>query len=598
MPVLHTNASKKRATSRPQRRWLRWLLILAALPFFLCGYWVFIHWLDVAPSQAALSLAQPDPRNVPDPENAWMHLFGIGAPADEAPFAFARRRLAALAETPPRTLTDAIPAAMPKAAVHGVDALCPVRVVSCLDWSIEHADMLEELRQANAVRLQRWAVLMRLESWQLKFMPALDEPFADASVATLDANLAAYELAQALLRNDNAAQEAALMHLTACVKFWRGVQQGPQELIALMVAATQIETAQRISLDLFSRLSPSRRTALAALSDAVLLPPATAIDWSEVIRRQQQMLLLAIAPPSSITSVLGSCINGQAKNCFTELATAASIARQDTANRHAELLLGLKQTLDAPPSEVIAAKRKFQEQIERAMPPFESASKLLKYFSFNPAGKIVSVIAAPAFPYDARLDDYEGLRRMFLLAQAAAQQNLTPAALPGFLNAQPMQLHAVSGIAFGFDPHWNEVVYVPTDSTYWKRAELRVPEPFRAPPVANCKKPLQIVVADSDNSVASSQRFFGCGITPMVGMKATNTGNDAALSPAKFVVTFRRIGQSVNVRVSRTLNLGKLSYRQFEGTIDVSVAKPRGWLKAQGAGDEASLYLRLTPASG
>lgn len=600
MSAIHTTAPNKKAISRlgvPRRRWLRWLLILAALPLAFCSVWVLMHWVDVAPSPAALALAQPDPRDVADRDNAWLHLFGIGAPADEAPYAFARRRLAALAEDPPRTLTDAIPAAMPKAAVHGVDALCPVRVVSCLDWSIEHADMLEELRQANAVRLRRLAVLMRLDSWQVRSTPALDEPFADASVATLDSNLAAYELAQALLRNDDAAQEAALKHLAAGVKFWRGVQQGPQELISLTVAAEQIETAQRFSHDLFTRLTPSRRTAFAALSDAVLLAPATAIDWSEVIRRQQQKLQLTIAPSSSMTSVLRSCINAQPKNCLTELAFAASFARQDTANHHAELLLGLKQILDAPPNELEAANRNFKTQIERSAPPLE-LSKLLKYFAFNPVGKILSVIAVPAFPYDARLDDYEALRRMFLLAQAAAQKNLNSNALPDFLNAQPVALHAVSGAAFGFDPQWNEIVYVPTDSTYWKRTELRVPVPLKVPSVIACKKPLQIVVADSDNAAASSQRFFGCGIAPMAGMKATNAASDAATSPAKFVVTFRLIGQTINVRVSRTLNSGHLSYRQFEGNIDLSVPKPQGWLKAQGAGDEESLYLHLTQPSG
>lgn len=74
-------------------RWIVWslvsLLALAALAV------VAVRWYS-GPDEAASDLARrwqtPLPATVPDDENAWLHLIGLGADKDDEPPALGRRR--------------------------------------------------------------------------------------------------------------------------------------------------------------------------------------------------------------------------------------------------------------------------------------------------------------------------------------------------------------------------------------------------------------------------------------------------------------------------------------------------------------------------
>ncbi|HUG98601.1 MAG TPA: hypothetical protein VMQ83_05465, partial [Gammaproteobacteria bacterium] len=336
---------RSRNRRSPWRLLLRVLAVLLLIPAVPAVAWWVYNRIDEPPSAEARKLERPG-RAVPDADNAWLYLLGIGAPEGVDPVLYGRQRVDSYeawmlearpgADAPEFRAEDAIPEVDPDTGIDGVDALCPARDTDCLHWAAEHEHVLERLRKANALRLQRSERLLAMPDWHAVTTPSMQEPYPDAGVLALRANLLALDLHRTLARDPDRTA-TALERLADEVDFCRRVRAHPQDAITTLVAARRVETAQRIAASALDRLPRRTHARTEAALDRVLSPLPAPADWSETIRREYQIFAqgMSVGVPGPM-GALGQCFDGTAeKGCLKTFLLNSAYARQATLNLHA-----------------------------------------------------------------------------------------------------------------------------------------------------------------------------------------------------------------------------------------------------------------------
>lgn len=471
---------------RRARRAFYVVLLILLLPVLV---WWAANRIDESPSPAAVRLSAPAPRVVADVDNGWLYLIGIGAAPGDDPVAYGRRRVDALearlakSPAPPPDATekalfeDAVPAVSPDAQVDGTGEFCPVTLADCLDWAGRHQPMLQRLRTANALRLQRYERMLQLRDWQGLYPASLDTPFPDPSVATLHRNLLAGDIAIALASNDIGAQVEATRKLADAVGFWRLVSLHPPDLFSVMVASAQVEAAHRFAGDLLDHVPNPVNLDLDAQIDRVLRPLASPVDWQRALVFEYGTFVRGLSNEMPGTwNALRRCFAGTAKEgCLRSLATDAAFAPQATFNLHAQNMEAMQHWLEADAHEVETARAAYGAVVESGFVQFDDTGLLLRQMGYNFTGRILASIAVPASDWGLRIHDREALRRMVVIKRNALRARVQPSAMQEFLDGQPEALrNPYSGKPFAWDGLFREMHFEPKATKHWRRPVVGV----------------------------------------------------------------------------------------------------------------------------
>lgn len=472
-------------------------LVLVSLVAVRCFY---------GPDEAATELAQhwqsPFPSTVPDADNAWLHLIGLGAAENDDPIALGRRRLDAHErrvalddEAAPDAafdtlLKDTLPKVTPEPD-NGWYQACPTLDTDCIAWAEKYWANLELLEATHRLRLQRYERVLELIRFEEQDTPTLDTPLLhmDARTAKLHLDVIARDLSRDATRQD------AFVRLQRVSAFWRRVGEQGRGLVSKMIADIMLAHVWNLTSGLSERLEPERLQSLDPHLRSLLSPLSEDYrDFETPLRREflgaDHGLRSAYVGP---WQTLGRCLRGRSDGCLVEVGTALTYFPQATRNL---LVLSSQADVDlletAPAAYLATREGDYTATIKRLHPIFEGDFVTL-YQNPNPAGRILAAIARPSLATPERRLDVEGLRRLHLLKFDATAHEIEPAAMPAYLESQPAQLRdPYTGGAVDWNPALQEFALKPLSSS-WKRPRLSVSlRNLDAAGVFDCTAPVQL----------------------------------------------------------------------------------------------------------
>jgi hypothetical protein len=521
-----TRPRQSRPLWRRILRFFAWLILILSLPIIAFVVW---NCIDEAPTKLALHYASPTPIRVADADNAWLAMAGLGAAPESEPAALGRRRVDAFHvrfekhpmppadESEDALFKDSVPAVNPDAAVDGAGSLCPARDLDCLNWAGNHAVMLERLREANALRLQRFEDLMKLPGWQALYPDTIDGPLIDLSIVRLHLNLIALELVSSESKSDEAQDRKSLGRLASEVEFWQRVRSEPQDLITVAASGNYLEDAYWIASAWIDHASTEELATHAATIQRILVGSQAPIDWEVSVRNQFQRTdrALSDAFPGFI-GVTRQCLSGTtASGCFSTLAITAAYAPQATRNLLAIYADLMQKVLEAPPPKLKQVSADAGKIINETFPQFDDIGRLLGQMCYNFTGRIMANISIPAYDYGRREYDREALRRLVQIKLAARLEGIDPAAMSDFLSGLDEGLdNPLNGQAFDWDPVLQTLYFSPSADKHWKRT--RVDVGYRLPRTLgykDCADPVVFQISEVDGYLpaAADLRFASCG---------------------------------------------------------------------------------------
>lgn len=585
-------------TPRRRQRWrlLRWLLLVLLAPPLL---WLAWNWNDEAPNAAALELSQPLAHDVADADNAFLLLVGIGAAEGEDPMAFGRRRVDAfnadgVAATRPASSADAVPPQWPQLPQDSTPELCPWRIVDCLDWTQTHADTLQRLRQANALRQRRVATLLTLPQWDNVYRMAVDTPYPETRDLALYYDLTALDAGTALASGDAAALAAATQRMADTVRFFRRVQGRSQDLISLMISVAAISRQHRLLEAMLDRLDQKQIAALQPLIDVIVAAPATAMDWNETLRREYQVVAQVTDEETlNLATDYRRCREAGRDKCLGRRIVGLGFKPQATRNRLAENYLGILHAMQQAPAQLKRAMAGAVDAARERNPDTESFGGLLRTLVYNPIGKVLAAVGMPTFNYAERVHDAEALRRSLVAKIQALQRGLAPADIPAFLATLPPQLaNPWTGQPLDWDPRQREIGFVPM-STHSQRQRLGARyQPRPDPGIGACAAPLRLELREV---LAEKQRDAHAVLSCGSGNTAFVQQADQDSPDRQRYVDVRAVELDGRLDVQAWLRSDNGGLRLFETRGADAAGTAPIWLDQAGAkGDGTRLEVRLS----
>lgn len=585
-------------TPRRRKRWrlLRWLLLIVLTPPLL---WLAWNWNDEAPNAAALELSKPLAHGVADADNAWLLLVGMGAAEGEDPIALGRRRVDAfnangiLATMPPASSGDAVPLA-PRLPQDTTPESCPWRIVNCLDWAQTHAPTLQRLREANALRLSRVARLQTLPQWDNVYRMAIDTPFAEIRDLHLYYDLTALDASNAIASGDAAALAAATQRMADTVRFFHRVQGRSQDLITVMVSVTAISRQYTLLDALLDRLDAGQIAALQPTLAAIVEAPAAAVDWSETLRREYQVVLHTTDDETlNIVTDYRRCRERGRDNCLSRSIAGLGFKPQATRNRMAENYLGILHAMQQPAPQLKAAMARAADEARERNPFADGFSGMLRASVYNPIGKVLAAMGPPDFNYAERVHDAEALRRSLVIKIQALQRGLAPADIAAFLATQPPQLaNPWTGQPLDWDPRQREIGFVPV-STHFQRQRVGVRyQPRPDPGIGACAAPLRLELREV---LAGKQRDAHIVLSCGSGNSAFVAQADQDSADRQRYADVRAVELDGRLDVQAWLLSDKGGLLLFETRGADAASTAPIWLDQAGAkGDGTRIELRLS----
>lgn len=449
-------------------RLLKWIIgvILLALSLPL-GAWLIYNRIDEAPSPAALRLGKPFEHNVPDRQNAWLYLMGMDAAPNEDPIHLGRMRVdmhnARMGKFPHRPADDAEKRLFEKRIAlkwpDGMDKLCMPQQMDCVDWAVQHADLLMKARGENGLLLKRYDFLLTLTDWDSQFVPSLEAPYPDSKIDRLYLNLIASDAAQ----GDDMIK--IFEKIKSSLDFYARMGEQSVELLDKMVALRRI--MDRWSL-LDSILMASEKNTLPFLSTMIAEihkpPSASLLDLRRVLKHEYQTMLYAF-----------NYAEFQPASDFGGFLVKALYLKQATVNLCAAVWEGIIELATVPAHQYDAALEKFTRERQKYFVPFEDQKRLMNYMSYNFSGKTLVAIGIPKFnDFILRTHDYEALRRFHVLKWRIRADGVAAERLDEYLLAIPNDLHNPYTLRpFSWNKERKELAFTPR-SERWKDLAARL----------------------------------------------------------------------------------------------------------------------------
>jgi len=419
-----------------------WILLVLCVPPLA---WLIWNRIDEAPNADALRWGNPPVRQVPDAQNAWLYLLGIGAAEDDDPIAYGRRRVdayVARARTDPTAAADPVeddrnapvPYVSRVEGIDGIAQLCPRRGTNCIEWAAAHRPALQRLADANRLRLQRLDSAIALPQWQEVPLLMGDFPTPSVQLIVLELNLLALEA------NDGSRLVDIAENVARHDALWRRAIEDAEWLLSKAFAMSFTERHQLLLADLYERATPEQREAMQPAVERVFAAPtaaATNLDVAAYDAFQITAITLRAEIPG-LRQSLNNCMYGTPKNgsCGNDLLSSATFLPQATENIVARLLTATAAFLAAAPADEAAAAQRYAAFVEEEDP--SRGSTMFATLGYNAAGRRLAFDGLSPLPtWRKRQNDSETLRRMLLIKLAALRAHVTASDMPEFLAAQP-----------------------------------------------------------------------------------------------------------------------------------------------------------------
>lgn len=241
--------------------------------------------------------------------------------------------------------------------------------------------------------------------------------------------------AQVLLDARAGRADAVRDALEADLRFWRAGLAGSRTLVNKMVAVRAVQRNFETGAHALARLP------VGAVDAAV---PA---GWSEPVTAAERSLHAALAWEWKLGDTFMRTMNVEpsklrGKHDPREPLTPL-FKLQATANRNAATMRRVAQAYDAPYAQLRESMRRLHADIED--------ETRFPYSLYNPVGRILSAIAAPAVTgYGSRVADLEGDRRALMAVVELHRGGVASSAVKARLDASPSR-NPYTGRAFEWD---------------------------------------------------------------------------------------------------------------------------------------------------
>jgi hypothetical protein len=478
------------------RRILKWsgwtVLALVCLAAGLLALALAINARDEPPSADSRRLSVIPANPYATGENLYVALAGFDAPAGASIISTGAARIAAeLAALdpelpnlrPPRT----VPAAAPALTFAGNLDVCPPLERGCSIYAdvTGKGPAIEKLLIDNAELQARYRALRGARGYFETAPPSTMMLPHFPEAATRKLFLA--DVAHRVRSPQPAAAQAALADLTGDLELWGLLLRGQGALVGKMVALAYLQG----DLLLLADIVADPDAPLPAQDPAVAVPLGAAADFdigdafAWEFRVQAAMMRELVSPaaasyflsmqtqPEGWSAAHWRSLNGRLGLQF--------LKPQATENLFAQLMTQLMQASSPTPG---ALARLARLPVDSSVDPANLWSIRLSY---NPIGKILVAIAAPAYPsYVRRAGDVFALQRLVHLGYEIRYQRVPPAAVRGFMQVHPeWATHPSDGHAFALREERREIDIVPLQPSAQRRYFVRIWHPSGSVPAAH-----------------------------------------------------------------------------------------------------------------
>ena len=451
--------------------------VMAALPLLSIGTWVAIQQIDEAPSADALRLSQPYENTVPDADNAWLLLAGLGAPAGVDPIAFGRDRVDAY----DRWVAAGTPSTAPHADaalfddVLGMvpdDLLCPVREVDCIDW-MAGSPRRNRAADEHRVALDRYRMALAMTEAEELGLPSLLEPAPGVPGAAL--SIARLHVQDALAGVGQGGDPAAALDALARSNgLWILLGERARSAGLRLAAIRLLEENLWLLSSIIDRLDDAALARLAGPIAAARAPfPAALRDWRFVARHQHQAFVASThaALPGFWASVRRQA--GREAPDWQEPLLALAFAPQASANHQAAMWQVAEDLLHGGIDDWEQREATVGKRLAPWMDPIGSGSG--RHPGHDRVGRTLVPIALPRLDFVLRSADLDALRLAVDLKWWAREQGVPPAHFEEWLERQPPGVREpIRDLGLLWHAAAREIRFAPHAAADWQRPWLGV----------------------------------------------------------------------------------------------------------------------------
>jgi hypothetical protein len=434
-------------------------LVLIALLLFVALWILNLHDEPLTRETQALLVPPPNPYEPED--NIYVALAGLDAPPGASVTAaglarierFNRQIDLGLRDPRPETPGGSRQAPGPRTEFRGDVSFCEPLDRSVWSDAPAHKTDIEKLLADNAELYQRYAGLHRRQGYFEIAHPGIAAPPVYLAVVSVR-KLFLADVALRLQSGAPRVQRAALADLTGDVRLWRAVLTGRGALTSKMLAVAYLHGDYLVLADM---IADAQAPVPAEPGDADAVVPLFALgDWNigsafaEELRAEaatleelQRASLAGFALPERYSGDLLLRSWNRAGN----IAGAHFFKLQASENLFARNAASLIVSAAADPAAFAARSRR-----PLASLPASGFSRAV-LLSYNPIGKILAAIAAPALAdYAPRAWDGAAVQRLVRLSYEIRRQGIPAAAIPAFLERHPeWSTHPGDGRPFLWD---------------------------------------------------------------------------------------------------------------------------------------------------
>jgi hypothetical protein len=437
---------------------------LAVLLFLVA---LAINWNDQPPSAEALEFQKIlDGRpQVPDAENAFVYVLGIGARRDQDPREVGARRMAWLADYTwaNRDTPD------PAGESFGLRApeSPPFKEFASLCGDADRLDCAHAFQRLGAVwqpealeslTLERYRTLLGYRRWREVVPQDITAPIPAYSELTYGQRLFLLALLQAGLRGDAAAVREGL---EADSRYWRGAMTHASTLISQMIASAALRNHYFFGSLVLQSLPASRRES------------AIPNEWQREYSAEERSMRLVMAGELEFTRRVfdearefSMLEESELEHTMVDKAgiwlTKPFLKKQDTTNAIAAAYAALCRAFEVPLNQYAAAERELRGR----------ARDDSGFAVYNPVGAYLEPVYEPEnyFNYVYRTASTEGMRRAALLVAQLRARGVAPKRAAEEVAAHGLR-DPYTDLPFEWDAARQSVVFTGPEKHQWRRYE-------------------------------------------------------------------------------------------------------------------------------